>query len=77
MVETVSAPGYPDFTGYGRLVYPAGSIYNGDWKDGKWHGEGVLDLVKMNAMYEGSFKNGLRHGWGKETYKNSNGRVWA
>lgn len=32
--------------------------YNGQWKDGLPHGEGVEKFIKYNVQYKGEFNNG-------------------
>lgn len=39
-------------------------IYRGDWKNGKYSGEGRL-FYEDGSVYEGFFRNGKRHGFGK------------
>ena len=47
-------------------------IFNGQWRDGKYHGDGILVLrrqlpstnQKSVIRWEGSFANGRRHGYG-------------
>jgi len=39
-------------------------IYEGQWENGKPHGEGTLSL--SNLVYTGQWKNGVRHGEGSE-----------
>ena len=40
-----------------------GDIYEGEFKDGKFHGAGTLKY-KNGDFYEGEFKDGVRHGTG-------------
>lgn len=86
--------------GDGNITYKDGSKYDGEWKDGYYHGYGVWfmknydrwELDKMHKKrrgpvfpyrsccgryssdyklkYEGNFKEGFRHGYGKMIYKN-------
>jgi hypothetical protein len=44
-----------------RMTYNDGNIYEGEVKDGKWHGTGVLKFAS-GFIYEGGFINGQCHG---------------
>jgi hypothetical protein len=44
-------------------------MYDGEWKDGKRHGQGKLEYTN-GGMYDGEFKDGTEHGWGKLEYAN-------
>ncbi|KAL7709871.1 MORN repeat/FYVE zinc finger containing protein [Lotmaria passim] len=46
--------------------YQQGDRYGGDWKNGVFHGEGVL--VTSHFTYQGSWKDGFMHGKGAITY---------
>jgi hypothetical protein len=46
-----------------HVTYSDGSRYEGDWKDGKEHGRGVLVFVNGDR-YEGEFRDGKPHGRG-------------
>ncbi|CAK91429.1 unnamed protein product (macronuclear) [Paramecium tetraurelia] len=54
--------------GKGYLVYPNGMYYKGDFFQNKMHGMGILKEV--NQIYEGEFRNGLKHGYGKMSVNN-------
>ena len=52
--------------GRGKVTYhPGGSgkFYDGEWKDGKFHGKGLAKFTNGES-YEGQFEYGLRHGYG-------------
>jgi len=50
--------------GYGRLAYDrAGRWYEGDWKHGRWTGQGQLSNGDGD-FYEGGLKNDHKHGRG-------------
>jgi len=49
-----------------------GAKYDGEWKDGKWHGQGNTKWSD-GVIHVGNFEEGIRHGKGKSTYPN--GRV--
>ena len=57
--------------GKGKLIFPDGSYYEGNFKDDLFNGTGIL--VKDNSIYKGNFLNGKKHGKGKiEIYKKFN-----
>ncbi|MDR1642796.1 MAG: hypothetical protein LBT59_24150 [Clostridiales bacterium] len=47
-----------DFTGEGCLVYPNMSRYEGQFKDGKWNGEGKVVLGNGFVTHKGYWENG-------------------
>ncbi|MCI5131361.1 MAG: hypothetical protein D3904_07505, partial [Candidatus Electrothrix sp. EH2] len=49
--------------GKGMMVYPDGSTYIGEWKDGLRHGKGTL-IYADGRKYEGSFTDDLLDGKG-------------
>jgi hypothetical protein len=56
--------------GTGKATNKAtGNEYDGEWKDKKRHGKGVLRYGN-GIIYDGEWMNGLRHGKGKTTYAN-------
>ena len=59
--------------GEGKMIYKDGSEYNGSWLFGKLHGKGVLEY--NDGIYDGEFKDGLRHGRGKYTCTLANSNV--
>ena len=44
-----------------------GSVYEGEWKEGKYHGRGVMRSAD-GAVYEGEFQGGKMHGVGVMRY---------
>eukprot|EP00940_MAST-03C_sp_MAST-3C-sp2_P001415 g1415.t1 len=51
----------------GRVTMPDGAVYDGEWRNQKRHGKGVL--VDVNGdRYEGSFEDGVPHGFGTRIY---------
>lgn len=49
-------------TGIGRFEYKSGIVYEGQWKNGLWHGQGRLETHE--AVYTGNFKVGFLEGKG-------------
>jgi len=49
--------------GRGVMLYPDGSTYSGEWKDGKRHGKGTLHYAD-GRKYEGNFADDQLHGKG-------------
>lgn len=45
--------------GQGIFYWPNGKVYNGSWKDGVQHGEGVYTNSKGDSR-KGEWKNGKR-----------------
>ena len=54
--------------GYGEYNFPNGKTYVGEWKEGKYHGQGILSQNGI-FIYEGEWKNGKRHGQGTNMTK--------
>ena len=50
-------------------TYANGSVYKGEWKDGKENGQGEKTDANGN-VYEGEFKDDKTHGQGKMTHAN-------
>ena len=56
---------------YGIYRFANGSVYEGEWRDGKRTGQGKSTWPDGD-VYEGGFKDDKRHGQGKYTYANGN-----
>jgi antitoxin component YwqK of YwqJK toxin-antitoxin module len=56
--------------GFGSLTHPCkgGLIYEGNWKNDKYHGHGTLYRNSYQKIYEGEFFEGLFHGNGTKYY---------
>ncbi|XP_049851901.1 MORN repeat-containing protein 1-like [Schistocerca gregaria] len=54
---------------HGRLVFPSGSWYEGDFLDGMKHGQGTWH-GSDGSSYTGEYKQDLRHGYGVFTRPN-------
>jgi DNA polymerase III epsilon subunit-like protein len=53
------------FDGTGRQQFNTGNIYEGQFKNGKYHGKGIKTVRNKNGSvftYEGDFVDGLEHG---------------
>ena len=55
--------------GFGKYTYLDGEKYEGDWRNGKYHGQGTYTW-KDGQKYEGKFKDGLFDG--KEAFQTAN-----
>ena len=53
--------------GIGKMESKDGSLYEGQWLNGKRHGSGFMKFSSGN-YYEGQFFNGLKEGFGKFYY---------
>ncbi len=49
----------------GLVQLPDGSVYEGEYKNGMFHGDGKL-IWSNGDVYTGEFKDGLKHGKGKD-----------
>ena len=59
---------YGFFNGSGKMIYPSGSVYEGDWKNGIREGQGKMTFSD-GFVYEGELKNDIR---GPKTIINEN-----
>ena len=50
--------------GMGVQTWPDGSIYAGEWRQGKMHGHGCWSEQEGGMTYSGEFRNDVRHGFG-------------
>ena len=57
--------------GYTEIIYSDGPRYLGNYINDKWNGSGRLEF-KSEAVYEGIFLNGQKHGLGTYFYEPSN-----
>ncbi|KAI5384642.1 Phosphatidylinositol 4-phosphate 5-kinase 7, variant 2 [Lathyrus oleraceus] len=60
--------------GNGKYTWSDGTIYEGDWIDGKMTGKGLITWTS-GSKYEGEFSGGYLHGQG--TFTESNGCVYT
>lgn len=61
--------------GRGTMTFSNHDIYDGEWKDGKMHGNGIYRFWNMKEnrytqVYEGTFSDGKRNGIGKMKFSN-------
>ena len=54
--------------GFGEYDFSDGTSYKGEWKDGKYHGEGIFSDSAGDDKYKGKWKNGKMHGQGVRIY---------
>ncbi len=59
------------FTGDARYQWPTGRTYDGDWKNGKPHGMGTMELTS-GERFSGMWEHGKRHGHGELTQAQGN-----
>lgn len=50
-----------------KITYSNGDVYEGEWKEGKRHGQGKITWP-TGVVYEGNWKEGKRTGKGKYTW---------
>lgn len=55
--------------GKGRIEWPSGTYYEGDWYQDKKHGVGTLETVKV-FKYTGDWNLGSKQGQGMGTWYN-------
>ena len=51
-------------TGFGKMVYPNGDIYEGEWVENDMQGEGTYTYKKTGDIFVGSWFAGKKHGKG-------------
>jgi antitoxin component YwqK of YwqJK toxin-antitoxin module len=51
--------------GWGKAYFQNGSMYDGEWKDGKQHGLAKEHYPDGTLQYDGYYKDGKRDGQGK------------
>ena len=56
--------------GFGRYEWIDGSYYQGQFKQGEFHGTGVYYFADIGKTYTGEFKNANMHGFGREEWLN-------
>jgi len=60
-----------DFNIIYKFYYPDGKIlYDGNWKNGKYNGNGIYYHENGKIMYDGNWENDNMHGNGIEYYEN-------
>lgn len=59
-----------ELSGLGRIVWPNGDVYEGEFEDGLFDGLGLYQT--RSKIYEGPFVQGTATGQGKITYSNGN-----
>ncbi|KAL9179935.1 hypothetical protein ACHAXT_007905 [Thalassiosira profunda] len=67
--QNAPADGAPLPRGWKVVRYANGSVYKGELKDGKKHGQGKIKYSDGN-VYEGKWKEGRKNGNGKFTWAN-------
>ena len=59
--------------GIGRCVWPDGSVYEGEWKNDRFEGQGRM-IFKEGDFYTGDFIDGKATGFG--VYESTDGTVY-
>lgn len=49
--------------GKGRIIYSSGEVYEGEWKNDKFHGHGIYYDVD-GSTYTGEWADDTHHGYG-------------
>ncbi|KAI4296247.1 hypothetical protein L6164_036220 [Bauhinia variegata] len=60
--------------GKGKYTWSDGTVYEGDWEEGKRTGKGLI-VWPSGASYEGEFSGGYLHGHG--TFKTPDGSIYT
>jgi len=48
--------------GVGRMIYSDGNVYEGEWSNDRYYGEGKYTHAQSGAVYVGDFMMGVRSG---------------
>jgi hypothetical protein len=56
--------------GAGKFIHNTEGYYEGNWKNGKRHGEGIHYNYDGTKKYDGEWLNGKRHGYGIYYFQN-------
>lgn len=62
--------------GHGKITYDDG-IYEGDFTNGYFHGQGTYALKDGTWIYKGSFENGVKNGSGTEYWPKEKRKYYA
>jgi len=52
-------------TGVGKMEFPSGDIYEGEWVEGKMNGEGSYTYKNTGDIYSGSWLANVKQGYGR------------
>ena len=50
------------------MQFVNGNTYEGDWRDGLMHGNGIFRWKNTGAEYDGGYEKGKKHGMGNFKY---------
>lgn len=56
-------------SGIGKMTYPNGDVYEGEWNEDKMHGDGTYVYKKTGDIYSGSWVNGKKQGYGRYEFE--------
>lgn len=62
--------------GHGKITYDNGT-YEGDFKNGYFHGQGTYTMADGTWIYKGSYENGYRNGSGTEYWPKEKRKSYA
>ncbi|XP_053551194.1 radial spoke head 10 homolog B [Bombina bombina] len=54
--------------GWGIQRFASGNIYEGQWKENKFHGVGRMRWISADEEYTGEWENGIQNGYGSHTW---------
>lgn len=55
------------------MVYASGNFYDGEWKDNKRNGEGMMMWKTTQEKYTGHWDDGFQSGFGTHIWLESSG----
>jgi len=64
--------------GKGKLLRTNGNQYEGEWKDNKYHGQGILIIKASGERYDGKWENNMRNGKGTNYFADGTSKegIW-
>lgn len=62
-------------SGVGKMVYPNGDVYEGEWVANKMEGQGTYTYKKTGDIYSGTFQGNKKHGAGDYEFGKDNSRM--
>ena len=59
--------------GMGKMTYPSGNFYEGNWKYDKKEGQGTMNWISSREKYYGCWKDNLQNGFGVHIWLENKG----